>query len=44
MLSEQELSEADPKEVFRGLFDRVERVGRVYRDEQSRRARAREHR
>ena len=43
MLSEQELSEADPKEVFCGLFDRVERAVRVYRDEQCRRARAREH-
>jgi hypothetical protein len=43
MLSENELSEADPKEVFCGLFDRVERVVRVYRDEQSRRAQARAH-
>ena len=42
MLSEQELSEADPKEVFCGLFDRVERVIRVYRDEQTRRTLARE--
>jgi hypothetical protein len=42
MLSDKELSEADPKQVFCGLFDRVERVIRVYRDEQSRRARARE--
>jgi hypothetical protein len=44
MLSEQELREADPKAVFCGLFDRVERVVRVYREEQSRRAQAREHR
>jgi hypothetical protein len=44
MLSEQELREADPMEVFCGLFDRVERVGRVYRDEQTRRALARKHR
>ena len=44
MLSEQELREADPREIFCGLFDRVERVGRVYRDEQTRRALARKHR
>jgi hypothetical protein len=44
MLSEQELGEADPREVFCGLFDRIERVVRVYRDEHSRRAQVREHR
>ncbi len=45
MLSEQELSEADPKEVFCGLFDRIERaVKGLSEAKQSRRARDREHR
>jgi hypothetical protein len=37
MLTDQELSEADPREVFCGLFDRIERVIGAYRDELARR-------
>ena len=36
-LSDQDLREADPKEYFCGLFDRIERLVRAYRDERSRR-------
>jgi hypothetical protein len=38
MLSDRELREAKPKEVFCGLFDRIERVVRTYNDELSRRS------
>ena len=37
MLSDRELAEAEPREVFCGLFDRMERVVRVYGEELSRR-------
>jgi len=37
MLSDRELAEAQPREVFCGLFDRMERVVRVYGEELSRR-------
>ena len=37
MLSDQELSEAEPHEVFCGLIDRIERVVRAYSDEMARR-------
>ncbi len=38
-LSDQDLSDADPKEYFCGLFNRVERLVRAYSDELSRRGR-----
>ncbi len=38
-LSDQDLSDADPKEYFCGLFDRVERLVGAYSDELSRRGR-----
>jgi hypothetical protein len=37
MLTDQELSEAEPREVFCGLFDRIERVVRASSDELARR-------
>jgi hypothetical protein len=37
MLSDDELGETDPKTVFCGLFDRVERVSRAYGEEVRRR-------
>jgi len=37
MLTDQELSDAEPKEIFCGLFDRIERVVTSYNDELSRR-------
>ncbi|HXP85319.1 MAG TPA: hypothetical protein VN841_11405 [Bryobacteraceae bacterium] len=37
MLSDQELVKMNPQEAFCGLFDRVERVTRVYEEERSRR-------
>lgn len=36
MLSNEELIEAEPKEVFCGLFDRIDRVVRAHKDELSR--------
>jgi hypothetical protein len=37
MLSDEELAAMNPQESFCGLFDRVERVQRVYEEERSRR-------
>ncbi len=37
MLSDQEFSEAEPREIFCGLYDRIERVVKVYNDELKRR-------
>jgi hypothetical protein len=37
MLSDQELRDAKPNDVFCGLTDRVERAGRAYNDELARR-------
>jgi hypothetical protein len=37
MLSDEELNEANPRQVFCGLFDRTERVVKAYNDELARR-------
>ena len=37
MLSDEELESTDPEDVFCGLFDRIERVTRAYREELERR-------